>query len=768
MKSSMTWSAPAAWVKAISVVFLVAQAGCFRSLPKPNPNVACETSDQCPSGYYCKSPGKTCCLPGDLVCGGNTDGSTKDGNVQSGDLANLEITSNGGTGGGGTGAGGAGGGGATGGGSGGVEAVDGPGNADVPSTDDAPTDAGLTDTVPTTKTIGDPCTLGKECASGFCADKVCCNEACDGQCAACDGTTKGTCLVVTGAPHGTRAACSGTGACAGACDGKDTAACHYPGAAVTCAPSSCSAGVATPAATCDGKGGCATPTTVSCSPAPCNGTTCGQCSATNPCSNGFQCDTGLCVPKLDPGQRCGSPDQCKSGFCQQDVCCDRTCSGACESCNQSGHAGTCTFLSGNACRPSAGACDQAETCSGAGSDCPADGKKPAGTECRAASGACDVAESCDGSSVNCPNDAKKPNGTECRAVAGVCDVAESCDGFATDCPPDLKKSSSNVCRPSADLCDKPESCDGQNNACPPDLKASSGTLCRAAADVCDLADTCDGQNNACPDLKASKSTVCRASAGVCDVADTCDGQNNACPPDARQPTSTVCRAASSTCDVAEYCTGAVDCPADGFKSSATSCGNSLGDCATVPHCSGTSASCLSSVPITDGRTCRASTGLSDPAELCTGSADTCPTDVKYVNRISNPEFDSGTADWTTPLSTTFSVDSGSAISGTYSAKMAIPQGNYLQLNQNLAYVFPSFTYHVAFLAKASVPVSITVGIGDLLKTVNITTSIQQFGPYDFQSGAGGVMLQFQSLEESAASPFTVWIDRVEVYSELDQ
>jgi hypothetical protein len=99
-----------------------------------------------------------------------------------------------------------------------------------------------------------------------------------------------------------------------------------------------------------------------------------------------------------------------------------------------------------------------------------------------------------------------------------------------------------------------------------------------------------------------------------------------------------------------------------------------------------------------------------------------------------------------------------------------PQGSFFQIHQDLAYVFPSFTYRVAFLAKASVPVSIQVFVGDLLQTVDLTTTFQQFGPFSFSSGAGGssLVLEFQSLEESSAFPFTVWLDRIEVYSELDQ
>src|SRR5207244_3389602 len=103
---------------------------------------------------------------------------------------------------------------------------------------------------------GVSCGGGVQCASGFCVDGVCCNTACDGQCQACDVQgSAGQCTAATGAPHGARQACAsdGTG-CGGACDGANSASCTYPVSA--CRGASCSAGVATLAAACDGAGHC--------------------------------------------------------------------------------------------------------------------------------------------------------------------------------------------------------------------------------------------------------------------------------------------------------------------------------------------------------------------------------------------------------------------------------------------------------------------------------------------------------------------------------
>jgi hypothetical protein len=381
--------------------------------------------------------------------------------------------------------------------------------------------------------LGATCQRGGDCGSGFCVDGVCCNEACTGQCLSCAvAGSAGTCLPVTGAPRGQRPACQGSGACAGTCDGKDPSACHYPGASVSCGTPSCKDGVATPAATCDGQGACASPRPISCTPDPCDGDVCGQCSGTRPCANGYQCTSGKCLPLLDAGKSCLGDGQCKSQHCQQDVCCDRACTGDCEACNLPGTAGKCTFTAGKICRPSAGLCD--------------------------------VAEACDGQSSSCPADAKQPNGSTCRASAGLCDLAEACDGQSPLCPADVKQPSGSTCRPSTGLCDLPEVCDGQSSSCPADAKQPNGSTCRPAAGPCDVAETCNGQSATCPgDGKQPSSYTCRPAVGPCDVAETCDGQSVACGSDAKAVNGVECRPSTGLSDPAELCNGvAVSCPAD--------------------------------------------------------------------------------------------------------------------------------------------------------------------------------------------------------------
>jgi alpha-tubulin suppressor-like RCC1 family protein len=144
---------------------------------------------------------------------------------------------------------------------------------------------------------GVACGSDAQCASGFCVDKVCCESACDGQCQACGETaTKGACVTVAGAPRAGRAACAGTGACQGSCDGANGTACAFPDASVSCAAASCESGQAAEASSCDGAGTCASGATTSCGGYACAGAACGQsCAADVDCASGYVCEAAGCV-----------------------------------------------------------------------------------------------------------------------------------------------------------------------------------------------------------------------------------------------------------------------------------------------------------------------------------------------------------------------------------------------------------------------------------------------------------------------------------------
>jgi hypothetical protein len=92
---------------------------------------------------------------------------------------------------------------------------------------------------------GQACTSADTCASGFCSDGVCCNNACTGTCASCNLPGQvGKCSPYAAGTDPQDECGKGTGVCKSTCDGVGS--CAYPQAAVPCA--SCTV--------CDGYGSC--------------------------------------------------------------------------------------------------------------------------------------------------------------------------------------------------------------------------------------------------------------------------------------------------------------------------------------------------------------------------------------------------------------------------------------------------------------------------------------------------------------------------------
>ena len=180
------------------------------------------------------------------------------------------------------------------------------------------------------KDPGEACDGAAECNSGFCRDGVCCDDACTGQCEACDVSgAEGTCSPVNGAPHGNRPQCIDNGdECAGSCTG-DRSQCSYPSSAQACGTPTCTAGTAT-ASTCDGQGTCVEGQGVPCAPFACGGEAClDTCTSDADCAQGNLCDTasGNCVP---PGGTCldeltfesatGEVSSCAPYVCENNRC----------------------------------------------------------------------------------------------------------------------------------------------------------------------------------------------------------------------------------------------------------------------------------------------------------------------------------------------------------------------------------------------------------------------------------------------------------------
>jgi len=440
---------------------------------------------------------------------------------------------------------------------------------------------------------GKTCTAADQCLSGFCADGVCCDGRCDGQCEACAlPGKKGTCSPApTGAPVGGRAACASDGsACGGACDGTRRAACVYPADGVSCRPPSCSAGTATLAAVCDGQGACPSAQTQVCTPLVCGPTVCtgtGGCASDSDCAAADWCSGGACVPRLGPGVACGGDAQCASGHCVDGVCCDSACHGQCEACDLPGRAGTCSPVTG---APEGGrpACDSdGSACGGA-----CDGTRRTAcaypldaVSCRAASctgGAATLAAGCDGAG-HCPAPQTQPcapylcdsGGTVC---AGTCTVNADCAGgtycAGGVCAPRLAAGArcgassqcasghcvdgvccDAACSGQCEACDVP----GSVGTCTPTVGAPAGVRPACVDDGSACGGACDGSHRtAC--IYPNAPIPCRAAAcsgGVATLAASCDGSGR-CPAPQQQtcdPYSCAGATCAGTCIADGDCAG---------------------------------------------------------------------------------------------------------------------------------------------------------------------------------------------------------------------
>ncbi|MBI5533374.1 MAG: hypothetical protein HY898_11710 [Deltaproteobacteria bacterium] len=408
------------------------------------------------------------------------------------------------------------------------------------------------------KINGGTCSYADMCQSGQCVDGVCCNVACAGQCQACDVTgSVGTCVPVTGKPHGSRPLCLTDGtACGGACNGVLLTACSYPGNTQQCRAPSCNNNVAILAASCAGNGFCPAFQTQACAPFTCSGTQCGgNCTIDTDCSSGSYCSAGICKPKVDAGQPCSAPNQCKSNYCVDSYCCNGPCVGQCEACDVQGKVGACSPVNGTphgarpACATDGTACGG--TCNGIlSATC-----SYSTSQCRAPQCANEVATlaaSCDGLGA-CPPVQLQTctpfscNGTQCGAG---CVIDTDCAG-GSYC-------SAGVCHAKLNV----------GFACGGDNQCNSGYCvdavccggaCVGQCEACDLT----GQEGTClPAIGAPHGArpACSSDGSVC--AGTCDGVGTL---GCSYPDSTLqCR--PPNCDnniatLAASCTGTGSCPA---------------------------------------------------------------------------------------------------------------------------------------------------------------------------------------------------------------
>jgi len=114
--------------------------------------------------------------------------------------------------------------------------------------------------------------------------------------------------------------------------------------------------------------------------------------------------------------------------------------------------------------------------------------------------------------------------------------------------------------------------------------------------------------------------------GIVNGAEACDG-GSCCDAVTCQYKSaaTECRASAGVCDTAEMCTGnGALCPDD--AKAVSECRGSAGVCDVAESCDGINNDCPTDGFVAATNECRASAGVCDVAELCTGTGAACPID----------------------------------------------------------------------------------------------------------------------------------------------
>jgi hypothetical protein len=285
-------------------------------------------------------------------------------------------------------------------------------------------------------TNGNPCTLGAQCASTFCASGVCCDSTCTGLCQTCNVAGKlGQCSPVPAGedprdncPRDPPSSCAFDGSCNG------NGSCQRYPATTECAPGSCTGSTEQAASTCNGNGTCVAGATRSCSPNLCMGPSCGAtCSGDGQCQTGFFCEANKCNVKRAQGASCTTGNQCATGICVDGVCCASQCTPNCFACNIAGQLGTCVAVPGgqdprNVCpAQAAGTCGRLGACDGSG----ACRLHPMGTLCSATSctGSTETAAStCNGLGTCAPGGTRSCGLYVCGAGAcnGTCTAAAQC------------------------------------------------------------------------------------------------------------------------------------------------------------------------------------------------------------------------------------------------------------------------------------------------------------------------------------------------------
>jgi hypothetical protein len=144
--------------------------------------------------------------------------------------------------------------------------------------------------------------------------------------------------------------------CGGTCNGHS--ACRYPDKTKACGTPFCNTRKEVASFACDGNGGCQIALT-ECTDYACNDNTGAcrtRCAAHPECLLPNYCASdNTCEPKKANAVACTTGEECASGNCSGNVCCNTACDGAGLTCTQSGHVGQCqcqgvTCATGVACQ----------------------------------------------------------------------------------------------------------------------------------------------------------------------------------------------------------------------------------------------------------------------------------------------------------------------------------------------------------------------------------------------------------------------------------
>jgi hypothetical protein len=417
-------------------------------------------------------------------------------------------------------------------------------------------------------TNGSTCTTAADCASSFCVDGVCCNEACGGACRSCAlASAKGTCTPIAANTVDNRKVCKdqGVGTCGtnGRCDGAGGCAKYATGS--VCAGEKCAANVYTGPSTCNSTGQCVAPTSRACLPFACNGTKCfDACTTSANCVSPNVCNGNSCGKKL-AGAPCSAATECATGVCAQGFCCATTCNAACKSCGLAGTEGTCTNVPTGALDPKAMCVDQ--------------GAASCGTNGRCAAGACQKYAA----NTKCA-DPTCPAGTTTFTGQSTCDGAGKCvTPGATSCFPyacgvgacNATCTVNMMCANNATCINGSCGLEPKGGPCSVTSQCASGLVCSAQGVCCDKA--CTGPCVSCV-LSATLGTCSPLGAGATDptgqcgvtAASTCanDGKCDGAGACRKWPAGTQCVGPScpmnaSTQNLAKTCDGAGNCNVGG-------------------------------------------------------------------------------------------------------------------------------------------------------------------------------------------------------------